>query len=277
RAYHPRRRDRLQLPPAPERPSMSLSIIATLMIVAWALFIIFLERRFPYDKGYPLVRPGLWVDLVGYAIIQSWVLGWVIDKLVHGIDALTGASQFGLVSGWPKWVQVVFFVFAHDLYIYLMHRFMHSNRYFWRIHEAHHSVTYVDWVAGARSHILEILLNQTIEVGFMLLLGAPRDVIIIKMAISGMWGIWIHCNVDVKTGWLQKFINGPEMHRWHHSLIYQGIGTNFGTKFAFWDWLFGTAYLPREKPAGYGISNPFPSGYFAQNLYAFRRFEEAQA
>jgi len=69
------------------------------------------------------------------------------------------------------------------------------------------------------------------------------------------------------------------MHRWHHSadegLGVENKGVNFATKIALWDWLFGTAYLPKaKKPESYGIyGNPvFPKGYFGQVFHAFRRF-----
>jgi Fatty acid hydroxylase len=109
-------------------------------------------------------------------------------------------------------------------------------------------------------------------------------------------------------GKLQYFINGPEMHRWHHSddegKEYQN---NYGTKFAFWDWIFGTAYYPNpriKKPIQYGISRDMPEypltelkgkekslaqknkflhivvvvckdsiSYLKQLLFAFRKFE----
>jgi hypothetical protein len=41
--------------------------------------------------------------------------------------------------------------------------------------------------------------------------------------------------------------------------------------------MFGTAHLPKEKPPGYGLSEPFPDGYFQQTVYAFRRSERADA
>ena len=63
--------------------------------------------------------------------------------------------------------------------------------------------------------------------------------------------MYIHSNIDVRSGWLQYVINGPEMHRWHHAV--EVIDVNFATKFAFWDWIFGTAYLPAAKPRGYGL------------------------
>src|SRR5262245_56611231 len=216
---------------------MSWAILTPIIIVGGALVIIALERRWPYDRGQPFLRDGFWVDLFWYGLVQSYVLALVINALVHWVDRKTGASSHGLVSGWPIAAQVQFFVVLHDLYIYWFHRWQHNNRFLWRIHEAHHSATYVDWVAGSRSHSLEILINQSIELGAMILLGAHPHVVLIKAWISPVWGMWIHCNVGVHTGWLQRIINGPEMHRWHHAIDYPNEGSNYGTKFAFWDWL----------------------------------------
>lgn len=243
---------------------MSWTILAPLVIVGGALVIIGLERWRPYDRGQRLVRAGLFTDLVLYGLVQSYVLGLVIAS---GMRQL---SPYGLVSSWPFAVQVAFFVVTHDLYIYGFHRAQHANRWLWRLHEAHHSAKDVDWIAGARSHALEILINQSVEFGAMILLGADPDVILCKGAISTVWGMWIHANVDARTGPLQYVLNGPEMHRWHHAIDYPGDGSNYGTKLAIWDWLFGTAYRPAKRPAGYGLAASFPSGYFAQLMHAFR-------
>ncbi len=125
-----------------------------------------------------------------------------------------------------------------------------------------------------RSHSLEILINQTIEFAPIILLGASPEIVLLKGVLDGLWGMWIHSNINVKTGWLQFVINGPEMHRWHHAKEITEGGINFGTKFAFWDWIFGTAYLPNEKPSGYGLDDSeFPVNYFSQHLFAFRKFE----
>jgi sterol desaturase/sphingolipid hydroxylase (fatty acid hydroxylase superfamily) len=164
-------------------------------------------------------------------------------------------------------------VLTHDLYIYLFHRLQHRSPLLWRIHEAHHATTDVDWLSGSRSHALEILINQTIEFAPLVLLGAAPEVAIIKLTVDALWGMYIHSNIDVRSGRLQRIINGPEMHRWHHAIEIRD-GVNFATKFAFWDWLFGTAHLPTHKPSGYGIVEPFPSGYVAQQLHAFKPRED---
>jgi sterol desaturase/sphingolipid hydroxylase (fatty acid hydroxylase superfamily) len=107
----------------------------------------------------------------------------------------------------------------------------------------------------------------------MVLLGASAEVPVIKASIGALWGLWIHANVGVRTGRLQWVINGPEAHRWHHAVDAEGHGRNFATKFAFWDRLFGTAFLPEaRKPTGYGLTDvDFPPGYAAQQAFAFRR------
>jgi sterol desaturase/sphingolipid hydroxylase (fatty acid hydroxylase superfamily) len=250
-------------------PAVTLwSRLSPALIIAAALVLIALERARPYTPGRRFLRPGFWNDLVGYALVQSYLLGLVIARISAWLDGATGLSRLHLVSAWPVWVQVLFFIVTHDLYIYSFHRLQHRSPFLWRIHEAHHATGDVDWLSGSRSHALEILVNQTIEFAPLLLLGAAPEVALIKLTIDALWGMYIHSNVDVRSGRLQRFINGPEMHRWHHALEIRD-GVNFATKFAFWDWLFGTAYKPAAKPAAYGLDEPFPKGYLAQQLHAF--------
>jgi sterol desaturase/sphingolipid hydroxylase (fatty acid hydroxylase superfamily) len=249
---------------------VSWSVAAPALVVGGALAIIALERLRPYDRQR-FWRAGMGVDLIGYAVIQSAVLSVVINGLVRAIDGATGASRHGVVSGWPFAAQLALFVVTHDFYIYWFHRAQHRFGLLWRLHEAHHSAREVDWIAGSRSHALEIVVNQTIEVAAMVLLGASTDVILCKGAVSIVWGMWIHSNVDVQTGWLQRVINGPELHRWHHAIDYAPPGKNFGTKLAIWDHLFGTADRRPGKPAGYGLAESFPDGFLAQQAHAFRR------
>jgi sterol desaturase/sphingolipid hydroxylase (fatty acid hydroxylase superfamily) len=246
-----------------------------IVVVVASLVLVLLERRFPYDKGQRFFREGFWTDFLLYTIVQNSVLAIVIAFLIRWLDSGVHLSRLHLVSNWPIAGQVAFFVVTHDLYIYWFHRWQHSNLVLWRLHEAHHSAKSVDWLAGARSHCFEILINQTVEFAPMILLGAAPVVPLIKGMISGVWGMYIHSNIDVHTGRLQWVINGPEMHRWHHSTDLEPPGMNFSTKLAIWDWLFRTAWLPREaRPTQYGLTYvDFPRGYVRQNLFAFRRFD----
>jgi sterol desaturase/sphingolipid hydroxylase (fatty acid hydroxylase superfamily) len=252
---------------------MAIEFLSPVVILSSALSFILLERLFPYDRGQKILRDGFWTDLIGYTLIQSYVLALVIRAIILWVDGQTGLSALHLLSGWPIWLQLGFFLVTHDFYIYSFHRLQHHSSMLWRIHEAHHSVRDVDWLAGSRSHALEILINQTIEFLPMTLLGASPDLPLIKGIVDAVWGMFIHSNIDFRFGRLGYVFNGPEMHRWHHAREIKEGGVNFSTKLAIWDWLFGTAHLPDQKPTGYGLDEPFPSGYLEQNLYAFRRFK----
>jgi sterol desaturase/sphingolipid hydroxylase (fatty acid hydroxylase superfamily) len=252
----------------------SAAVLVPFIIVGGAVVMIALERRFPYDPRQKLLRAGLFEDLVLYGLLQSYVLSLVISAIIEAIDGSTGLSRLHLVSSWPVWLQLAFFFVTHDLYIYCFHRLQHRSALLWRIHEAHHATDNVDWISGARSHPLEILINQTIEFAPIILLGGAPEVALWKGALDSVWGMYIHSNINVRSGWLQYVINGPEMHRWHHAT--EIVDINFATKLAIWDWLFGTAHLPEGKPRGYGLLDAdFPPGYFRQVLHAFRRRPDA--
>ena len=254
----------------------SPELISTITIVGVAVLFIIAERIWPYTKGQKVLREGFFDDLALYTIAQSYILGiFIFTYIINFIDASTGLSRLQLFKDVPIWIQLLFFLVTHDLYIYWMHRWQHSNKYLWRIHEAHHSPKKVDWLSGSRSHALEILINQTIEFLPIVLLGSPPEVIAYKGVISAVWGMYIHSNINVRTGKLQRIINGPEMHRWHHSTG-KGRNRNFATKLAIWDWIFGTAFLPETKPDEYGLKTFFPAHYFKQTLYAFRTFKKSK-
>lgn len=254
---------------------MSWELLSPILIVGFALVFIGLERVFPYDPRQKLFRRGFFTDLVGYAFVQSYFLGLAISALIRFIDTETGLSRLGLVSDWPVLAQLGFFFVTHDFYIYWFHRLQHSS-FLWRTHEAHHSGEDVDWLSGTRSHSLEILINQTIEFLPIVLLGAAPEVALMKATLDAVWGMYIHSNLDVRSGPLQYVINGPEMHRWHHARDLDPPGKNFSTKLAIWDFLFGTAYRPAHKPTAYGIHDDpnYPSygfwAYVLQHVWTFR-------
>jgi sterol desaturase/sphingolipid hydroxylase (fatty acid hydroxylase superfamily) len=246
-----------------------------LAIVVSAAILIGLERVYPYEPRQKLFREGLFTDLFGYGIAQSYLLGLLITAIIVWVDRQTGLSRLQLVSAWPVAAQLAFFFVTHDFYIYWFHRLQHHSDLLWRIHEAHHSVDDVDWLSGSRSHAFEILINQTIEFLPIVLLGAAPEVALMKATLDAVWGMYIHSNLDVRHGPLGLIFNGPEMHRWHHARDLAPPGKNFGTKLAIWDFLFRTAYRPAHKPEHYGLPDPaYPKrgafAYLTQHVYSFR-------
>src|SRR5579859_2325768 len=253
---------------------MSAVETITFSILIFAIgIIVFLEKKFPYTRGLKFVRDGFWSDLLWYTIIQSYFLKILIfDYFIRPVDQKWHLSNHQLISGWPVPVQVIFFLIVHDFYIYWFHRWQHHSKILWRTHEARHSPTQVDWLAGSRSHALEIIINQTIEFAPIVLLGANPTVVPVKACIDAVWGMYIHSNINIHSGRLQYFINGPEMHQWHHAESKEIYFANYATKLALWDWIFGTAYLPKLKPLKFGLPYYYPKNYFLQFFYSIKRF-----
>jgi len=278
---------------------MSLQAWSIIIISVSAVLMVILERLFPYTKGQKIFREGFFNDIVMYSIVQSYLLGLIIFGFLNWAKINTDLYQYSLIGNWPVWLQVLFFVVTHDFYIYWFHRWQHNNKILWRTHEAHHSPKTVDWLSGARSHSFEILINQSVEFAPIILLGAAPEVAIYKGMISAIWGMFIHSNIDIRLGKLQYFINGPGMHRWHHSDDGgKEFQNNYGTKLAVWDWIFGTAFFPNpavRKPSQFGLSDTpdYPLSleefrknnlfkvfwsdivsYIKQHSFAFRKFEK---
>ena len=254
-------------------------VITTLILGCWAAFIIAWERIAPYRKGLSFFREGFWIDLVWYTIIQSYFLKILIfDYIIGPVQKSFDWSHIQFVAHWPVAVQVLFFLVTHDLYIYLFHRFQHSSKFFWRTHEAHHSGKQIDFLSGSRSHIVEIIINQTIEFAPIIILGADPVVIPIKAMLDAMFGMFIHANINVKLGKLKYFLNSPELHLWHHANYREVFHANFSTKFSVWDHLFGTVYdpgfAPGNEPENWGLYYDYPKDYFLQHAFSVKRFDE---
>lgn len=258
---------------------MTLIQVTTTILICWMIFIISWERISPYRKGLPFFREGFWIDLVWYTLIQSYFLKIVIfDYIIYPLQHHLAWQGFQFFKDLPIAAQVLFFLVTHDLYIYLFHRLQHASKFLWRTHEAHHSGKEVDFLAGSRSHVVEIIINQTIEFAPIVLMGADPAVIPIKALLDAMFGMFIHANLNVKMGKLKYFLNSPELHLWHHANYIEVFHANFSTKFSVWDYLFKTAYDPGKKPGNlpenWGLHYEYPRDYFLQHAFSVKRFDE---
>lgn len=253
----------------------TLSWLAPVVLVSAGVSFLLLERIFPYNSGQKAFRIGFWVDLIGYGVVQSYLMGLLIAWLLHSLQNYTG-FQKSFLSRWPIGVQLLFFLVTHDFHTYLIHRLQHAVPWLWRTHEAHHSCPNVDWLSGIRSHSLEILMYETVKFLPIVLLGASPEIPLYRAMIDGVYGMFIHSNLKIQLGVFLKIFNGPELHRWHHSSgEEEAYGKNFATKFAIWDHLFGTVYQPSGRIATEYAQDmaSFPKGYLAQHFYAFRKEE----
>lgn len=119
---------------------------------------------------------------------------------------------------------------------------------------------------GAGVAVLLSLLILTTDPGIDLS-GSSIALIAVGLGIVGYFVL----------GPLMKYIfNSPEMHIWHHvHELPEGYnrGINFGITLAIWDYLFGTAVIPRDGKnieLGFPDDEHFPQTFWSQITHGFR-------
>lgn len=181
----------------------------------------------------------------------------VVCALVNGpgLSALTKIAAYSVLVFVPVWretlaswswgAQFVLFFVVDDFCRYWLHRWYHRYEWLWRIHRVHHTVVEMDSISLLRVHVLEgAAKNFLIALPFQVL-GIDHTVIAVYLAVDLIKGFWHHANFKTYIGPLNYLIISSELHWWHHSTDAPGNRSNFGSKIAVWDWLFGTAYWPR--------------------------------
>src|SRR5476651_2728245 len=99
-----------------------VTLVTSIILFCWIGVMITWERISPYRKGLPFFREGFWVDVIWYTLIQSFFLKILIfSYILAPIEQRVHWDGVKAFQEWPVWVQVTFFVFTHDLYIYLFH------------------------------------------------------------------------------------------------------------------------------------------------------------
>ena len=70
------------------------------------------------------------------------------------------SAQQQAIAGLPYALELFLAVLVADLVQYAAHRAYHEVPFLWRIHAVHHSTRTLDWLAGSRLHIVELLITR---------------------------------------------------------------------------------------------------------------------
>ena len=120
------------------------------------------------------------------------------------------------------------------------------------------------------------MYRSLLYVPLAMLGGADVGPLFAVAVFATFWGHFNHANVDVGLGPLGYVLfNSPRMHMWHHDSSDEGgVAKNFGIVLSLWDWLFGTAFWPRERPPariGYPGDGEMPPDLVRQELFPLLR------
>jgi sterol desaturase/sphingolipid hydroxylase (fatty acid hydroxylase superfamily) len=251
-------------------------------LVAISVVFVVLERLFPWRRNQPLFRSG-WLRDVAFVALNGHFFS-LLTATLTGMAAL-GATQalhaLGLRLGdspvpqWPFLVQFGALLVLADFLQWCVHNLLHRVPWLWTFHKVHHSVTTMDWLGNWRFHWMEIVVYKSLQWLPLAWLDASPKAVFAVAVVTTIWGDFNHANLDVGLGRLGYVLNNPRMHLWHHDQSTEGgTAKNFGIVLSVWDFIFGTAYWPRERSPerlGYPAIEEMPQTFHGQVLWPLRR------
>lgn len=233
----------------------------------------------PYSLQWRKSHGDIITDVL-HIVLSGNLLGKYLKQAI-ALSSLYLVGQAGLryqLMDWPSqwhlgW-QLLLALVIVEFGTYWRHRIFHEYRIGWRFHSVHHSSPRLYWLNAPRFHFVDSALSGLVSGLMLALCGASEQVLALVVIVNAMHGNWQHCNVDYRLGWLNWFISGAELHRWHHSSHIHLSNSNYGNILIVWDVVFGTRKLPKEKQKfdeiGLGeYASVYPTNWFTQALVPF--------
>jgi sterol desaturase/sphingolipid hydroxylase (fatty acid hydroxylase superfamily) len=238
-----------------------------------ALLFVPLERVIPRLREQTIFRPGWTTDLMHFAMSHLLVQVTVVLTMLPAAVFFRWATHPSLqerVASQPLALQFVEIVLVADLTQYWVHRAFHQVPWLWRLHAIHHSSETLDWLAGSRLHLVDIVVTRGLSFVPLYVLGFAAPAVYAYVVFVSFLAVFIHANVRFDLRALDWLVVTPRFHHWHHAA--SPVDKNFAVHLPWLDLLFGTAYLPTARwPAAYGIEgHPVPEGYWRQLAWPFR-------
>jgi lathosterol oxidase len=239
-----------------------------------ALLFVPIERLWPRVEQ-PILRDEWDTDLiyffVGHVLIQLFVFMTVAPASTFFFWTRNPGLQAAIASQ-PLVLQFVEIVAVSDLFFYFTHRLMHRVPFLWRVHAVHHSPRQMDWIAGSRLHLIEIVLVRAVMFLPLFICGFAPLAVQAYVIFVAFHAVLLHANFRFDFGFVEHVIATPRYHQFHHSVDGEALDTNFAVHLPVLDRLFGTHHLPATGwPERMGVAGePLPLGYMSQLAYPFR-------
>jgi sterol desaturase/sphingolipid hydroxylase (fatty acid hydroxylase superfamily) len=156
---------------------------------------------------------------------------------------------------------LIVLVLTIEVFSYLIHRLQHAVPALWAMHSLHHSAESLTVVVGARHYWLEGVAMVAFLPFVELLFRTPSELLFVIAIIYFLPDQCAHLNIRFSLGPFALFVNHPQYHRIHHSVLPQHRDKNFCKLLPVIDVLLGTAWIPaadefpptglssRDKPA----------------------------
>jgi lathosterol oxidase len=259
--------------PVPVAPHLGLDWFL-LSLFLWALVFVPLERVAPLRPDQHAFRREWTTDLgwffTSHVAVQalSLVIMWPAVAIAPrlAVPALRSA-----VAELPLAVQLAAILVVADLTQYWLHRAFHEVPVLWRFHRIHHSSTVIDWLAGSRLHLVDVVVTRGLVLLPLAAIGFAPPAIYAYLTFVSLHAVFIHANFAPRVGWLERLVVMPHFHHWHHAAEPAAVNRNYAVHLPWLDRIFGTSYVPQPWPQAYGLGDGrAPAGVLAQLAWPFR-------
>jgi sterol desaturase/sphingolipid hydroxylase (fatty acid hydroxylase superfamily) len=246
-----------------------------LSLVISAIIFIPIERMMAVKPLSPL-RPE-WRTDMGYFFMSHMLIQFIFISVTASTATLASFAALPslktFLHGLPLWVQFLMCIFFADLFQAVLHRGYHKLGFLWRFHAVHHSSRHMDWLAGSRVHLFEIVLTRCAVLLPLVALGFSAPAVNAYVVLVGVQAVLAHANLKLDFGWLEYVVCSPRYHHWHHARDEAYVDANYAIHLPVIDMMMGTF---RRPPAGtwpeeYGVMDleSVPAGFLAQHAMPF--------
>ncbi len=247
-----------------------------LNLLLYSAVFIPLERLFALRGDQPVFRRHWLVDLTYFFVNSLLIEVLTVLTLKPALILFEWArlpSVSQAVASLPLLVQVPLVMLVADFTQYWVHRSFHAVPLLWPFHAIHHSAEDMDWLAGSRLHLVDVILTRGLTYVPIFVLGFSNAALFVYVFLVAGQATFIHANVRWRFRPVRRLIATPAFHHWHHSAESDALDKNFSVHTPIWDILFGTYYLPDSWPTRYGLSGggKVPGGWFTQLLHPLSR------
>jgi len=239
------------------------------------IFVAF-EKMFPLYKNQVVFRKDWQIDLTHF-LVNHFLVGLIlltVNFLIHRVFGWMVRGDFQLMIQHISFVpQLLLCILVADMMQYWTHRAYHEVPFLWKFHAIHHSAKVMDWMAGSRMHVLELIFTRVAVLGPLYVFGFEKSVMDAYIIIVGFQAVFNHANVHLPWGPLKYLIVTPDFHHWHHSSDQEALDRNYAAHYAFLDYLFGTVVkADRQFPKEYGVLGDYVEpGFLKHQVFPFKK------
>ncbi len=247
---------------------MKPEVIAVLCVFV-AFSIVELVRTGLFHKKDQFKGDGL-VELISTLTLLIFTQPVIIASVMYLGHRF--APQYENAFGhWSIWAQVGMLLLFDDFLQYWWHRLSHATPWLYKLHRPHHNAGYMSVRLVYRNGIFYYLLMPSIW----------GSAVMVYLGMGWVYAFYIVFKLTVITGahcdwqwdaplykikalapvmWVvERVFSTPSTHSMHHGKHKSDTATNYkgnyGNLLFFWDVLFGTAKITRQRPASYGVEN----------------------